>query len=43
MGVSESLSRGAIRFTLGRGTTRVDVERAVAVVPPLVAAVRHDG
>jgi cysteine desulfurase len=42
MGVSESLSRGAIRFTLGRGTTRVDVERAVAVVPPLVAAVRHD-
>lgn len=43
MGVSESLSRGAIRFTLGHGTTGVDVERAVAIVPPLVAAVRHDG
>jgi cysteine desulfurase len=43
MGVSESLSRGAIRFTLGHGTTGVDVERAVAIVPPSVAAVRHDG
>jgi cysteine sulfinate desulfinase/cysteine desulfurase-like protein len=43
MGVSDALSRGAIRFTLGHGTTQADVERAVAVVPPLVAAVQHPG
>jgi cysteine desulfurase len=41
MGVAESLSRGSIRFTLGHETTSADVERAVAVVPPLVAAVQH--
>ena len=43
MGIPGSLARGAIRFTLGPGTTRADVERAVAVVPALVESVRHDG
>ncbi len=43
MGVSASLSAGAIRFTLGHGTTRGDVDRAVAIVPGLVDAVRRDG
>ncbi len=42
MGVDASLARGAIRFSLGHETTRADVDRAVTVVPPLVAAVRHD-
>jgi cysteine desulfurase len=43
MGVSDDLSRGAIRFTLGHQTTAEDVARAVALVPPLAAAVRHCG
>jgi cysteine desulfurase len=43
MGLPDSLSRGAIRFTLGHETTAADVARAVAVVPPLVGAVRLDG
>jgi cysteine desulfurase len=41
MGIPDSLSGGALRFSLGHGTTGADVERAVAVVPPLVEAVRH--
>jgi cysteine desulfurase len=41
MGLPASLARGAIRFTLGHGTTRADIERTIAVVPPMVAAVRQ--
>jgi cysteine desulfurase len=41
MGLPASLARGAIRFTLGYGTTGADIERAIAVVPPLVAAVQQ--
>jgi cysteine desulfurase len=42
MGVPESLSRGAIRFTLGPRTSADDIARAVRLVPELVAKVRHD-
>jgi cysteine desulfurase len=41
MGITESLARGAIRFSLGHGTTRADIQRAIAVVPPLVEAVQQ--
>jgi cysteine desulfurase len=41
MGLPASLAGGAIRFTLGHGTTRADIARAIAVVPPIVTAVRH--
>jgi cysteine desulfurase len=42
MGIADATARGAIRFTLGHQTTAADVARAVAVVPALVDAVRHD-
>ena len=32
-----------MRFTLGYGTTEADVDRALAVVPAVVAALRRDG
>jgi cysteine desulfurase len=40
MGVSPTLAEGALRFTLGGGTTDEDVERALAVVPSVVEALR---
>jgi cysteine desulfurase len=42
MGVPDELARGAIRFTLGHDTTGADIERALAVVPEVVASLRHD-
>jgi cysteine desulfurase len=42
MGVAPELAAGALRFTLGYGTTSADVERALAVVPAVVAALRQD-
>jgi cysteine desulfurase len=42
MGVPESLARGAIRFTLGHETAEADIERALALVPAVVASLRHD-
>jgi len=41
MGVPDSLARGAVRFTLGHDTTGADIDRALAVVPGVVAALRH--
>ncbi len=41
MGVPDDLARGAIRFTLGHGTTDADVERALDVVPAVVASLRR--
>jgi cysteine sulfinate desulfinase/cysteine desulfurase-like protein len=35
------LAAGALRFTLGYGTTDADVDRALAVVPAVVAALRR--
>jgi cysteine desulfurase len=42
MGVAPELAAGALRFTLGYGTTSADVERALTVVPAVVAALRRD-
>jgi cysteine desulfurase len=42
MGVADSRSRGAIRFTLGHGTTGADIDRALEIVPGVVASLRHD-
>jgi cysteine desulfurase len=43
MGLPGSLARGAVRFTLGHDTTETDIDRALAVVPGVVAALRHGG
>jgi cysteine desulfurase len=40
MGVPHELALGAIRFSFGRDSTREDVERAVEVMPAVVAKVR---
>jgi cysteine desulfurase len=40
MGVPRELALGAIRFSFGRESTHQDVERAVEVVPSVVAKVR---
>jgi cysteine desulfurase len=40
MGVSRDLALGTIRFSLGRESTSDDVDRAVEVVPTVVAKVR---
>jgi cysteine desulfurase len=42
MGVPDDLARGAIRFTLGHDTTGADIDRALAIVPGVVASLRHD-
>ncbi len=42
MGVPDALARGAIRFTLGHETSEADIERALAVVPGVIAALRHE-
>jgi cysteine desulfurase len=42
MDVPGSLARGAIRFTLGHDTTGPDIDRALAIVPGVVASLRHD-
>jgi cysteine desulfurase len=41
MGVAASLSRGAIRFTLGHDTTGADIDQALAIVPGVVASLRR--
>lgn len=40
MGIPRDLALGAIRFSLGRESTREDIDRAVEVVPAVVAKVR---
>ena len=42
MGVAPELASGALRFTLGYGTTEADVDRALVVVPVVVAALRRN-
>jgi cysteine desulfurase len=42
MGVPDELARGAVRFTLGYDTTGADIDRALAIVPEVVASLRHD-
>ena len=41
MGVAPELAAGAVRFSLGHGTTDDDIDRALAVVPAVVAALRQ--
>jgi cysteine desulfurase len=41
MGVPRELALGAIRFSFGRESTRQDVDRAVEVLPAVVAKVRN--
>jgi len=41
MGVDPGLAAGALRFTLGTGTTDADVDRALSVVSGAVAALRR--
>jgi cysteine desulfurase len=43
MGVASELAAGALRFTLGYGTTEADIARALSVVPAVVAALRQAG
>jgi cysteine desulfurase len=40
MGVPRDLALGAIRFSLGRESTRDDIDRALEIVPTVVAKVR---
>ena len=41
MGVPAELARGAVRFTLGHDTTEDDIDRALVVVPEVVASLRR--
>jgi cysteine desulfurase len=41
MGVGRGLAVGAVRFSLGYDTTDEDVDRALAVVPPVAASLRR--
>jgi cysteine desulfurase len=41
MRVPEPVARGAVRFSLGRGTTEAEIDRVAEVVPRLVAALRR--
>lgn len=43
MGVAPDLAAGALRLTLGHGTTEADIDRALQVVPRVVAALRQGG
>jgi cysteine desulfurase len=43
MGVAPALATGALRLTLGYSTTDADVDRALTVVPAVVAALRRPG
>ncbi len=43
MGVAPELAAGALRFSLGYGTTDADIDRALHVVPAVVGALRRGG
>ena len=43
MGVAPEAGMGAIRFSLGRGTTDADIDHVLAVLPPLVERLRAAG
>jgi cysteine desulfurase len=40
LGLTREEAHGALRLTLGRGTTAAEVDRVLAVLPPLVASLR---
>lgn len=41
MGVPDDLARGSVRFTLGWGTSGDDIDRALSIVPAVVASLRR--
>jgi cysteine desulfurase len=43
MGVADHEALGALRFSLGRGTSEADVDRVLEVLPPLVERLRAAG
>jgi cysteine desulfurase len=43
MGVPSDEARGALRFTLGHGTTAVEVDALVAALPAAYASARRAG
>jgi cysteine desulfurase len=40
MGVSDELNNGSVRFTLGRGTTKPDIDRTVSVLVKVIKDLR---
>jgi cysteine desulfurase len=42
MGLSDAEARATIRFSVGWTSTAEDVDRALAIVPPLVERVRRE-
>ena len=42
MGVADTSARGALRFTLGHDTSDAEIGRALAIVPEVIAALRHE-
>jgi cysteine sulfinate desulfinase/cysteine desulfurase-like protein len=40
MGISDADAMGALRLSLGRGTTQAEVEAAAAIVPRVLAGIR---
>jgi cysteine desulfurase len=42
MGVPDARAQGAIRFTLGPSTSDADVDRALAIIPAVIASLRHE-
>jgi cysteine desulfurase len=43
MGLTEAEARGALRFTLGHGTTAAEIDALVAALPAAVAQARAAG
>lgn len=43
MGIGVSAARGSLRITLGRSTTQAEIDRTLAVLPPVVAELRRLG
>ncbi len=42
MGLPLELAHGSLRFSLGRNTTRHEIERVIEVLPPIVKKLRVD-
>jgi cysteine desulfurase len=41
MGLSHEIAQGTLRFSLGRGTTGAEIDRVLAVLPPIVERLRR--
>ena len=40
LGLDERYARGVVRFTLGRATTRAEVDRVISIVPAVAEGIR---